>query len=56
MQNMKITSSMETYSSPLTDVFETSAQDVLCQSGPEGRNTEKITPGSYYYDDSWFEE
>ena len=47
---------METYTSPLIDVLEASAQEVLCQSDPEGRNTEKITPGSYYYDDSWFEE
>ena len=46
---------METYTSPLIDVLEASAQEVLCQSDPEGRNTEHITLGDYSYGDDLFE-
>ena len=52
---MKIIDSKKTYKTPLAKILELKARKVLCQSVPEGRNTEKVTLGGYSYDDDDFE-
>lgn len=52
---MKIIDTKKAYNAPLAKVITVKSQGMLCQSGPEGRNTETFMLGSHSYGDDDFE-